>query len=99
MSPQMQKIKATAPVLLKKYGVKRAAIFGSVARGEDTSQSDIDMLVEFKGKKSLLNLVALEMALTKRYGRKVDAVTYNSLHPLLRDRILKEQKIIYGQGS
>ena len=56
-------------------------------------------LIEFRGKKSLLDLVALELDLGKQYGRKVDVVTYNSLHPLLRDRILKDQHIIYGQGS
>ena len=99
MSPQLQKIKSTASPLLKRHGVKRAALFGSIARGEDTVASDIDLLVEFKGRKSLFDLVALERDLQEQYGRKVDAVTYNSLHPLLRDRILKEQQVIYGQGS
>lgn len=99
MSPNLQKIKKIASPFFKSYGVKRAAIFGSMARGDAKRMSDIDILIEFKDKKSLLDLVALELDLAKQYGRKVDMVTYNSLHPLLRDHILKEQRIIYGQGS
>ena len=95
--PQIKK--AFAP-LFKKYGVKRAALFGSVSRGEATEKSDIDVLLEFRGSnKSLLDLVSLEMALQERLGKKGDVVTYASLHPLLMDSILKEQKIIYGKGS
>jgi len=47
MSPNIQKIKMTASPFFKSHGVKRAAVFGSVARGEATRESDIDLLVEF----------------------------------------------------
>lgn len=99
MNPQLQKIKKTAPSIFKRYGVKRAAVFGSVARGSATAASDVDLLVEFSGRKSLFDLVALEFELQKRYGKKFDVVTYRSLHPLLKERVLKQQKIIYGKGS
>ncbi|WXG47559.1 MAG: nucleotidyltransferase family protein [Candidatus Atabeyarchaeum deiterrae] len=82
-----------APVL-KRYGVRRAAIFGSIARGEEMENSDIDILVEFEGDKSLLDLAGLKIELEETLGRKVDVLTYDSLHPLLRDRILSEQKVI-----
>jgi len=76
-------------------GVKRAALFGSFARGDATEDSDIDLLIEFKGKtKSLLDLAALKIKLEESLGKNVDLITYNSLHPLLRDRILSEQVII-----
>ena len=78
-----------------KAGVKRAALFGSFARGDATEESDIDLLIEFKGKKkSLLDLAALKIQLEESLGRNVDLITYNSLHPLLRNRILSEQVII-----
>lgn len=81
--------------MLVKGGVKRAAIFGSFARGDATKNSDIDLLIEFKGKsKSLLDLAGLKIQLEESLGRKVDLITYNSLHPSLRDRILSEQVII-----
>jgi predicted nucleotidyltransferase len=79
---------------LKRNDVKRASLFGSVVRGELTDESDIDLLVEFRGKKSLLDLVGLKLELEEVLKRKVDVLTYNSLHPLLRDRILREQEVI-----
>jgi predicted nucleotidyltransferase len=82
-----------APVL-RRYHVVRAAIFGSYARGEEREDSDIDILVEFEGDRSLLDLAGLKIELEEALGRKVDLLTYNSLHPLLKERILDEQKVI-----
>jgi predicted nucleotidyltransferase len=82
--------------ILKQYDVLKAAIFGSVARGEERKNSDLDLLIKFGGQKSLLDLAGLKIALEKTLKRKVDVLTYGSIHPLLRKRILKEQKVIYG---
>ncbi len=79
---------------LRKNDVSRASLFGSVVRGEATEESDIDLLVEFKGEKSLLDLAELKIELEELLGKRVDVLTYNSLHPLLKDRILHEQKAI-----
>jgi len=81
-------------LILQRNDVKRAAVFGSFVRGEQTKDSDIDILVEFKGEKSLLDLAGLKIELEEALHRKVDVLTYNSLHPLLKDRILREQKVI-----
>ena len=80
--------------ILRRYDVARAALFGSIARGENKKASDIDLLVEFKGQKSLLDLAGLKIALEEALKTKVDVLTYNSLHPLLKDKILSEQKVI-----
>jgi len=85
--------------ILKRYGVKKAAIFGSFVSGEAKKSSDIDILVKFKGEKSLLDLVGLQLELEETLKRKVDVLTYNSLHPLLKDIILNEQQIIYEKRS
>jgi predicted nucleotidyltransferase len=77
--------------LLKAEGITKAGIFGSYVRGDQRSDSDIDMLVKLKKGKSLLDLVKLELKLEAALGRKVDLLTYNSLHPLLKDIILKEE--------
>ena len=90
----IQKIKAKILPVLKKYNVTRASFFGSVTRDEATEESDIDLLVEFEGEKSLLDLAGLKIELEEVLGKKVDVLTFNSLHPLLRDRILNEQKAI-----
>ena len=81
--------------ILKKYHVKKASLFGSYVRGGAKKRSDIDILIEPPKHMSLLDLVGVELELEDLLKKKVDLVTYNSLHPLLKDRILKEQRIIY----
>ncbi len=74
-----------------KYNILRIGVFGSAARDRMNDKSDIDILVEFQGRKSLLNLARLKLDLEEKLNRKVDVLTYKSLHPLLKDRILAEQ--------
>ena len=74
-----------------KYGVVHASVFGSFVRGEQTSHSDVDFLVEFEPGRSLLDLSGLRLELSDLLGRKGDVVTLNALHPRLKDRILREQ--------
>ncbi len=81
--------------ILKRYRVKRAAIFGSFARGETKEGSDIDLLIEFEGESSLLDLVSLKLDLEEALGRNVDVVTYNALHSSLKNLILREQVVIW----
>ena len=89
-----EKYKKKVIAILKKNGVCKAALFGSFACGKVTKSSDIDLLIQFKGKKSLLDLVGLKLELEKSTNRSVDLVTYNSLHPLLKEKILAEQIVI-----
>ena len=82
--------------ILERNNVVKAGIFGSFARGEAKKKSDIDILIEVKAKKfSLFDLIRLEMELEKKLGRKVDLLTYNSIHPLLKKKILSEEIRIY----
>ncbi|MHA1879359.1 MAG: nucleotidyltransferase family protein [Candidatus Heimdallarchaeota archaeon] len=82
--------------ILQKFGVVKASLFGSIVRGEASATSDLDLLVEFSGKKSLFDLVDLKLALEELLHCKVDVLTYNSLHPLIKDAILSEEVVIYG---
>lgn len=91
----MQVIKKQIVPILRRQGVTKAALFGSCARGEMKKRSDIDILIKLSGKKSLLDLVRIQFMLEDKLGKKVDLLTYNSIHPLLKDIILREQKIIY----
>ena len=91
---ELEELKNKIIPILERYEVKKAAVFGSFVRGEQTKDSDVDILVEFKGEKSLLDLAGLKIELEETLQRKVDVLTYNSLHPLLKDRILREQKVI-----
>ena len=77
--------------VLKRYGVSRAGVFGSFARGEAVSDSDLDLLVDLPAGSSLLDLVGLQQDLSDLLGLEVDAHTYRSIHPGLRERILNEE--------
>jgi predicted nucleotidyltransferase len=81
--------------ICRQNDVVRVGVFGSMARGEATEQSDVDLIVEFSKRKSLLALVALERKISAAIGRKVDLLTEAALSPYLRDRILREMKVIY----
>jgi predicted nucleotidyltransferase len=97
----VKEIKNKIVPILKKYGVQKAALFGSFITGEQTQDSDVDILVEFKDaeNKTLLDLVGLQLDLEDLLNRKVDVLTYRSIHPLLKDYILKEQEIFYEEES
>lgn len=95
----IQSISSKIVPTLESQGVVKAALFGSVVRGEAKKDSDVDILIEFGGRKSLLDLVRLQYILEDKLGKKVDLLTYGCLHPLLRDIILKEQKVIYEKRS
>lgn len=87
-------IKRKITPILKKYDIKKASIFGSVARGEQNKTSDVDLLVEL-GKPLGLDFVDLQMDIEKIIKRKVDLLTYDSIHSSLKDLIFKDQKHIY----
>lgn len=91
MRANLDQIKRKAIPVLKEAGVTRSAIFGSYVRGEAKGDSDIDILVELPKGRSLLDLVRLEKKLEEVLGKKVDLLTYNSVHPLLEDYIGQDQ--------
>jgi uncharacterized protein len=82
--------------LYNKYHVKTLRIFGSMARGEGRSDSDIDLLVTFSQPISLLQMVGLERELSAVVGRKVDLLTAKSVSRYLKNRILKESRQVYA---
>jgi predicted nucleotidyltransferase len=91
MFSQIEKYKKRILEILKEHEVKKASLFGSIVREEMTDGSDIDILIEFEGTKSLLDLARLKMNLETALKSKVGVLTYNSLHPLLKDQILAEE--------
>jgi hypothetical protein len=95
----LEEIKKKVLPVVKRYEVQKAALFGSFVRGEQKEDSDIDILVEFKDRenKTLLDLIGLELELQEVLNRKVEVLTYRSIHPLLKDYILKEQEVFYEE--
>jgi predicted nucleotidyltransferase len=82
--------------VLKNQGARKIAVFGSYIRGEEKPESDIDIIVEFSERKSLLQLVRIERELSEVLGIKVDLLTEKSISPYLIDAIRKEMEVISG---
>jgi hypothetical protein len=97
MKTNTEKMKRKIISILRRHDVVKAAIFGSYARGEAKKGSDLDLLVQFGRGKSLLDLAGLQIAPEESLKMKVDVLTYNSPHPLLKDRILDEQEVFYEE--
>jgi len=91
----MDKYKALIIPILKKYGVSRASLFGSVVRGEQTEKSDIDILVEVPHSKSLFDMMDIQFELEDVLKKKVDLVEYKAIKPALKENILSSQLLIY----
>ncbi len=79
--------------LREQFKVKEIGFFGSCVRGEDSEQSDVDILVEFYDRVGW-EFIDLKEFLEKILGRKVDMVTVGGLKPQLKERILKE--VVYA---
>ena len=75
------------------YHVEKIGVFGSVARGDNTDISDIDVLVEFSEPIGMFKFINLEEYLSQLIGRKVDLVTQKALKPAIKEDILQE--VIY----
>lgn len=85
-------IKDHEPELRERFKVGELYVFGSVARGESRDESDIDLFVEFEAsaRPTLIDLMKLIHFLEELFHKKVDLGTKRSLHPALRDQILRE---------
>jgi len=81
-----ERIKAIA----ESYHAQNIRVFGSVARGEERSDSDIDFLVDFLPGSTLLDQIGFMNALSTLLGRKVDVVSERALNKYLRQSVLQE---------
>jgi uncharacterized protein len=84
--------------VLQPYRVERIALFGSVVRGEETPESDVDILVTFSKPIGLFKWVELEEQLSKQLGRKADLVSAKALKPRIRPHVEAEMVVIYEKA-
>ncbi len=86
----LDRVKAEAPVLKRKYGLASLAVFGSMARGDDHEGSDLDILVNFEGPATFRGFMGLKLELEALSGRQVDLLTPKCLSAAMNDEIEKE---------
>lgn len=77
--------------ILRRHGVLKAALFGSVARGEENQTSDVDLLLEYPEGTTLLDVARIQLQLEEELGRPVDLVSPKYLHDRIKERVLNEQ--------
>lgn len=94
MTNNLKNIRNKLIPILKQNNVVKASVFGSYARGKETKKSDIDMMIKYNGKMSLLDLIGLEQELEEKTGIKFDITTYKAINYLIKDQVYKEQVVI-----
>lgn len=97
MRKNLKELREQLDPILKRNDVEFAAIFGSFARNEQSENSDLDILIRYAKRKSLLDLVRLERELSESLDMKVQVVTERSLHPYIRPSVQEDLKVLYGQ--
>jgi uncharacterized protein len=86
----IQKINSEMPNLREKYQVEKLGVFGSVVRGDNTAESDVDILVEFSAPVGFFHFIRLENYLTQILGKKVDLISLKALKAVIKEDVLKE---------
>lgn len=90
---EIQRKKGEILAVARKHGIINMRVFGSVVRGEDNPQSDIDLLVELEDGRTLFDMGGAVVKLEELLGRKIDIVTERGLHWYLREKIMKDDKL------
>jgi predicted nucleotidyltransferase len=86
--PLIEEYKQLLLPVLKRYFIKRAAIFGSVAKGLANADSDVDLLIEAETGFTLFKMISLEQEISNLIHRKVDVVEYGALKEAIRQEVL-----------
>ena len=86
----LAKLRGLKPHAAASYKAKELSVFGSFARGEQSDDSDVDVLVEFEEGADLFDLMGLALYLEGELQRKVDVVSKRALREELRESVLRE---------
>jgi len=102
MNARFVELRSKVEPLLKPYA-RRISVFGSYARGDADSRSDVDLLVALKPAEKrpplgLFQVIRLEKELEKSIGRQVDLVTEEGLSPRIRSNVEKEKVVLYEEA-
>jgi predicted nucleotidyltransferase len=94
----LEQIKQTISPILQKYRVEFAGVFGSVARGENTPDSDVDLFIRFEKSPSLVQFIRMENELENSLNKKVDIVVQGTEKEFVKQDIKRDLNVVYGKG-
>lgn len=83
--------------ICKKNNISFLGLFGSYARGDNTENSDVDLLVEYKKPMSMFDHVRIQREFEEKLGKSVDLVTKRSVHPYIKRYVEKDLRVIYEE--
>jgi predicted nucleotidyltransferase len=86
----VRELRRMTPTLRHRYAIREIGVFGSYVRGEQTAESDLDVLVEFDDRVTLIDFAGLQQDLSDALGMNVDLVMRSALKPRIGQRILAE---------
>jgi predicted nucleotidyltransferase len=86
----LEQLSDQSSALMQRYGLRSLAVFGSMARGDDHQESDVDILATFEGPASFDRYMGLKLELEDLLGRPVDLGTPETLRPEIRARVERE---------
>jgi len=84
----LQKLEANMPEIRERFGIETLGIFGSVSRGEDTPESDVDVLYRFeKSRGRMRDFVGFHDYLQELFGREIDLISIDFISPLIETEV------------
>ena len=96
----VKKLEEHLPELQRRFGIESVGIFGSVSRGEDTQDSDIDVLYRFKnGSLPLRDFIAFHDYLEALFQRKVDLVSLDFIEPMIQPYVMQDMILYAGEAA
>ena len=96
---QIEEVKARTAPIFRRYGVVKAGVFGSFARGEAKRKSDIDFYIIYGPKTTLFDMGGLQYELEELLGKSVDLANGQMLKKELKPSILKDLNVLYEKGK
>jgi hypothetical protein len=93
----LAEIKEKSSSVLRSYGIQRASVFGSTARGEERADSDVDLLVRLGRPMGLISYTRFVNELKISLNRDVDVVTEDALNTHLKPFVMKDAQVIYEE--
>ncbi|MBI4357112.1 MAG: nucleotidyltransferase family protein [Gammaproteobacteria bacterium] len=90
LSPIIEANREVILELAKKHGAHHVRVYGSMAKNEETENSDLDLIVEFDDDRTLFDWIDLTCELEDRIKKKVDITTDQTIHWYIRDKVIKE---------